>query len=108
MVLIQSFSEHEHSIPTLSPDSARLGSSLWLWIWVLGVEIGPQGHRDLTLVKMTFLATFELVPGWQILNFCGLFLISFAPMEKKEEFGNTFFFLSTELFLFLYLRQGLM
>lgn len=74
---------------------------------MLGVEIGPQGHRDLTLVKMTFIATFELVPGWQILNFCGLFLISFAPMEKRRIWEH-FLFLGTELFLFLCLTQGLM
>lgn len=100
MVLLQSFSEHELSIPTLSPDSAQLASSLWLWIWVLGVEIGPQGHRDLTLVKMTFIATFELVPGWQILNFCGLFLISFAPTEKRRRIWELFLFFSSELFYF--------
>lgn len=108
MVLVQSFSEHELSILTLSPDSAQLASSLWLWICVLGVEIGPQGHRDLTLVKMTFIATFELVPGWQILNFCGLFLISLLLWKKRRKIWEHFLFLGTELFLFLCLRQGLM
>lgn len=67
---------------------------------MLGVEIGPQGHRDLTLVKMTFLTTFELVPGWQILNFCDLFLISFAPMEKKKNLETLFFFLVLSYFYF--------